>query len=714
MKKNRIYKDLDSFIIRYPQSFFSYEDNNEILDDKNFIEAIMLASPDLHKRILDYKDGKIKKETDINKLFISINKYWNRYRTRSTPFGALSGVSLGKISSKNEILINENKKIISILDMDYLYNLYLYVSKIENVNQVLTYYPNPSIYKLSKEFRFIERSKLNNEIDYKISSIERSKELSVILKKSIKGIKINEIRDYLLGLEIWDIEDVEEYIIELIDSQVLVSELEPNLLGEEYLVRLDKVLTSYNISHPIVSDIKDLKNILDKININSKVKYEDFIELKNVLNTIGVKYKEKNLIYSISSREFAKCDIGQNIVDEIVDGIVFLFKILPIKNRKSSTIEEFVNKFKERYEEQKVSLLEVLDPDIGLGYPINSYENSYENSIIKDLILFKENKERKIEWDNTRRVILNKILNSSSKNEIILTENDFQNMDNSSIDYPQMMHAHFEIVNDETIVLNFAASGSGIKLISRFYRLDNKIEDFIKKLSICEKNYENRADITYVTEIPRISNINLRNSLSNYELNIFTFSCLEEKKQIKLEDLEIFVRENKLIFFSKKIKKEIEPVLYSAHNYQTSKFNLYKFLCDCQIYNTELFTLNINFPLNVKHVPRIKYKNIILRKETWSIDLEDFKNKPINKENVLKIIEYYEIPRYILISEYDNEMYIDFEDDIHMNIFIIMLKKNKAMILTEFIFDEKGSIFKDKLNNKFKHEIILPLIKNEK
>ncbi|QDZ60761.1 hypothetical protein EVD19_08945 [Elizabethkingia meningoseptica] len=62
--------------------------------------------------------------------------------------------------------------------------------------------------------------------------------------------------------------------------------------------------------------------------------------------------------------------------------IPFFNKISPLQNR--GNLMEFINKFYEKYEFQEIPLLEVLDRDIGIGFPVNN-GHIIKNEFIDDL-----------------------------------------------------------------------------------------------------------------------------------------------------------------------------------------------------------------------------------------------------------------------------------------------------------------------------------------
>lgn len=112
--------------------------------------------------------------------------------------------------------------------------------------------------------------------------------------------------------------------------------------------------------------------------------------------------------------------------------IPFFNRISRVQNR--SNLVEFIDKFYEKYEFQEISLLEALDRDIGIGFPVSS-GHTIKNEFIDDLKKFISSKDT-ISKSNTvlnhfENIISAKIIESFRKNRQVveLEDNDFTDND---------------------------------------------------------------------------------------------------------------------------------------------------------------------------------------------------------------------------------------------------------------------------------------------
>lgn len=88
-----------------------------MIKELNFEEAIAIASNDLYQNL--------NKENSIDRLILQ--KYLIRASTRCTPFGLFSGVSKGKLSEENNLVLSDYKKK-SMVDIQWLYKI---IKKVE-------------------------------------------------------------------------------------------------------------------------------------------------------------------------------------------------------------------------------------------------------------------------------------------------------------------------------------------------------------------------------------------------------------------------------------------------------------------------------------------------------------------------------------------------------------------------------------------------------
>ncbi|UOQ52375.1 lantibiotic dehydratase family protein [Hymenobacter cellulosivorans] len=689
------------------------------LQKKEFREALYIASRDLYFEMLRYEKGEIKKEKEIESLEKTLLKYWLRMQSRTTPFGKFSGISMVNIGDKNNIVYSDNNPS-TRLDMAALCLIIDHFERNEILKDHILYYPNDSMYLIGDKIRYIEYTSKLNTYEYQISTVDRSTYLENVIKESRKGASRTELHKALARLdETLENEDITAFLTELVDSKILVSELTPCLTEPDNLSRILDILKAKSVHSPLVENLNEINTIIQAINYPNANRdlialYEDIIRKIKLFN-LSFDY---NKIFQVDTKTiFSNAELDKSIVDEVVEAVNFCVKINPFPS-KSPELETFKNKFIERYESQMVNLLKVMDSDAGIGYP--AYESNYSNSLIESLALpVKGNKIVTKRWStNFEKIILEKIIDSqkNNKKEVDLSESDF-NVVGSNRTY-NTFGCLFEVLNnDGLILLNSFGDNSGAKLMSRFSYLDRNIVTLIKQITDKDNSVNDNiidAELLYLPN-PRHGNIIGRpQGVREYDITCLSASDNDENLCLPISDLLVGVVNNRIVLKSSRLNKELNVYHTNAFNYSFTDLPVFKFLGDLQYQRNYVSGFSFS-NIGLDHMPRIKYKNVILSLATWTINTKLIRKKILNKsveESANMIVDEFSLPEKILHCQSDNELYIDLNDISCCRLFIEIIMKNETVIIKEFLFDSKCSLITDSDNNNYRNQFNISLFKN--
>lgn len=254
--KNIPYRFHDTIVVRtpaYPQQLGATA--AEIFDFfKTGIprEALYLASPVLFHEYQKWLEGKPFPEKEKEKLLYALTRYYYRMRTRCTPFGLLATVSTtgwGDGDSRIVLADLEQVERRNRLDMFTACNIQEKLMAHVDVLQHLTFYPNASIYPVGDDIRYIEYKPKGELRSHEITSVQYSEYLELILNFSRKGVRLRDIANMLVPHEIeW--EEGFEFAQQLVDAQILVSEMDPNTTGEHFFERIIRILRRIQTEAP--------------------------------------------------------------------------------------------------------------------------------------------------------------------------------------------------------------------------------------------------------------------------------------------------------------------------------------------------------------------------------------------------------------------------------------------------------------------------------
>ncbi|MCW3466965.1 lantibiotic dehydratase [Chitinophaga nivalis] len=680
------------------------------------LEAIFLSSPELYDQIRKYQAGELKKEKDIWKLTRAVYKYFARMTTRCTPYGLFAGCALGKTTAgTTDIRIGniESHRRYSRLDMNIVCELVEAVIALPGVKPQLSYTSNNSIYIVGDQLRYIDYTSARKLRFYNIVEITVSEPLMSILAFCKTAVSYTQILDFLMeqtGEEV-SREEAAAFLDELIDTHLLVSNLEPTITGEEYFAILIRRLSVLNIDPAVVAHIREIENLLHAEDTGT----EKYYEIRKLLGLL-IETSIKDIVQTDLFVETPVNVMDKKLLDDLGESIAQLTVMSRINNNPD--LESFTRRFFERYEMQEVPLNIALDPDTGIGYGQNSANRVNHTPLVDDIHIAADLPPFKPEWTNVRQFQAAK-LNTAFKtgnDEIVITEEELKSLGNQQ-PMPASFCAMGSFINQPDscdFQLAVAYGPTGANILGRFCSGDAELTNKVKEMLAYEEQQEKDAIFAEIVHLPqsRVGNILMRPRLREYEIHFLGTSDIDDDKIITINDLVIYHNGKQLILKSKRLNKRIIPRLSTAHNFSSGNLGIYKFLCDLQ---AQGMVTNVGWDWNVFHqevfLPRVRYKNIILQRARWNMSRNDDCFNPKTEEideakfNVFR--EQHRMPRYVYLSEGDNELILDLSNELCMAILSEQLKKSGRLSLIECLHDRDNCLVKHEVG-VHTHEIVIP------
>lgn len=730
MKPNSI-KCFDTFVLRtplYPIHFYtnllneySSEKLIKAYGEKFVKDAIQIASPELvsqfEKFIRSPKDFPINKKI---KLELALLKYIARLSSRATPFGTFAGCNTGKLTNTTNIALDaiETHEVYTQFDMQYWINLLQDISKKKEIQKQLIYYPNSSLYKIAHFYRYIEYQYVNKKREHKLSSFKSNEILETIINATKLGLHFNEILHLIIEDET-EIDEAEEFLLELINNQILVNEIDACVTGDLESKRVTTILneiSDFTIEYGILEEMSSLVEKRGFIT-NFAATYDN---LKKIITKLDTPFEEKYILQTDLYKKTKTSTLNKNTSNKITKALKFLSKIR--NNRENTNLAEFKKTFQRRYETREMPLSLVLDSELGIGYLQNKYSNdshpildSFSFQNVNDTNNFFEN-WTKIDYTLEKKL---KTAISNFDNEIILTEKDFDFNESEIQNIPDTFSVLIEVISEndnEIISIESSGNYSAAKLIGRFCNGDEAIHNLAKEIIQKETALNPNKILAEIVHLPqsRTGNILRRPNLRTYEIPYLANSMVAKKNQINSEDLYLSIKNNAVVLTSKALQKEIIPCLSNAHNYSYNAIPVYHFLSDLQGQTKQLLP-NFSWGILENHYnyfPRVSYSNVILSKEKWIIEYEEVERftkisdikKAFSDFTVWKNNK--KMPKYVNLVNDDNTLLLDLELEIGLILFLNSITPKSKIILEEFLFANNSPV-KDANNNSFANQFIL-------
>lgn len=689
-----MYNSLSTFLLRTPYfSVSALADFEKRLNEPVFREMLQIASPDLSVGIDKGKDN----------VQYSAYRYYQRACTRSTPFGLFAGCSVGTFGGEyTNILLSPHKayRRTTRLNMNFISALTQLLEREKKIRAQLHYFPNSSMYPVGNYYRYMEYYYQKTR---RVHQIENSEYIQKILTLAKGGKLISELAVILVDDDI-AMEEASEFILELIDEQVLVSELELAVTNTQPLNRLIDIIKGLpNTDSPIINILSTIDTQLDNIDQQSIGNTVDifFETIKNIDKT-KQKVEIKYLFQTDLFKPVQQATVSLNILKSIQQVLIFLNKITP--SNTQTNLDRFKENFVKRYEYQEMPLLFVLDNELGIGYGDNI--SSDINPLINDLLIPYNTSQSNVLQSPIHSILLQKCQQSFQK-VVELTDEDVKDIEVKWDDLPPTMSVVCEILQDNEqghlCHIKSISGPSAASWLGRFCHLDDQIMNHT--LAIIEKEAQMHPDVIFaeIVHLPesQARNALLRPVLRSYEIPYLAKAGVSEEFELKPDDLYISVKGDRIILRSKRLNKEIIPRMSNAHNYSGQKsMSVYHFLCDMQHQNGR-DGLWFNWDIAVRkldYLPRVIYKNCILARARWIIHGKEINTIiPIKDDDelLLKIKEWKtnrNIPDRVVLSEGDNELYIDMNNPLSIRAWLSVVKKCQYFTLVEFLFDQETAI----------------------
>ncbi len=704
---------LDTLIYRHPVNPFKHE----VIDR----QMLYLASPVLLEEQL--------KGSENEKTTLSLKKYQQRASTRCTPFGLFAGCGTAMWAPQSSIEKQATSRH-TRLDMNVVCEIAALLASHPVIKTQLTYYTNNSLYKVADKYRYVEYTLKNKSRHYQITSIDVAEHISDLLSLTAKGANYGSLISCLLN-HTGSSEEAESFVNELIEAQVITTNLYPNVTGTEFYTiilntlkdiaentRSAEIENIYRLLAEIDADIKTIDRHFD-----AEVETYRFIYAK--LQQLLQHLTEENLFQADLYYQTDTATVNTTIQSQLSDAISFLDKLY--HDYEPENLKKFKENFQNQYEEQELPLLQVLDTASGIGYLRK--DTTGINPIVDDIYASGEAESVfDIKWSSTSSLLLKKIIHAKVNNltEIQLTDEDLKNRkETAKTTLPPSMPVFFTVVHNtrNTVYLKQAGGSSASNLLGRFAHGNSEISGIIDRVTEHEINFHAGKIMAEIVHLPesRVGNILLRPHIHQYEIAYLANSTKEKEQIIDPNDLLISVKNNKIILRSRTHQKEIIPRLTSAHNFSMSTLPVYQFLCDIQsqYYSKSGFSFNWgHLAGEFGFLPRVCYKNTILSPAQWNIGKEKVEEisdclKQYEQSKIKAWQNSLHLPDRFLLSDGDNELFVDTSDMLSVKAFASAIKKRDRAVLHESLFDEKDPLITDRNGNSYTNELIGILLNHE-
>jgi hypothetical protein len=332
-------------------------------------EAVFLASPHLCEALDRWARKERSNEGDGAKVVRSFVSYFARLAGRATPFGLFAGCSTGTVGRQTTLALDgrETYRRHTRPDMDYLSALVGALEGDAAAREVLCYQPNSSLYRAGGQVRYAEARLDGAGRSYHLVALEETEHLMATLERASGGAPLGDLATALVDRDV-SREEARAFVDELAASQVLVSDLGPNVTGEEaihgLIARLSESAETQPVAHRLASVRDDLARIdADGVGGSDPARYA---AIRAALEQLPARPEPARLFQVDMTKPAAGLSLGPAVVAEVERGLDILRRIA--RPSAHDSLRAFRDRFLERYEGAEVPLVEALDEEQGIGF----------------------------------------------------------------------------------------------------------------------------------------------------------------------------------------------------------------------------------------------------------------------------------------------------------------------------------------------------------
>ena len=690
-------------------------------------EAIFIASRDLEARLkvwLASPDGE-----PGRKIELALLRYFIRSCARATPFGMFAGCSVGGIGSSTRLAVAPNCHRHTRLDMDYLFALADSLSRDPQVQPHLRFSPNSSLYRVAGRARYLEVRRKDKGWSHHRTSLAVPDYLEAVLARAGDGATPAELVRALLDHDPQATHaEAAEYVAELIEQQVLVSELTPAVSGPESLVwlidRLGQLPAGTATNR--LEHVRDALRTLDSAGPGASP--DRYRAIAGQLESVSAKLDESRMFRVDLLRPSAGATLGENVIAEITRGVELLRRLTP--NPTEDALAAFREAFSARFGDtpvtREIPLAEALDDETGVSFGEGG--GTIEASSLLEDLPASPPAPRQLTWGPRDQYLLARMtaVLARGEGELVLSDEDVERLAvPGPLPLPDAFSAMARIgaVSDEAVgrgefqlFLAGATGPSGARALGRFCHADPDLAAAVAGHLAAEEALSRGAVFAEIVHLPEgpLGNLVSRPALRPYEIPYLGRSVAPAERQLPLSDLRVSLQGQRIVLRSAKLGREVLPRLTTAHNFANSH-GIYTFLCALQQQGVAGDLAWDWGPLaSSAFLPRIVRGRLVLSRARWRLSTAEIAALIDHEEHGrLDAIQHWRrerrLPRWICLSHFDNELPIDLDNPLLMQVMLSELKGSTEATIIE-MFPQPDQLCARGQSGRYVHEIIVPFV----
>jgi len=677
-----------------------------------FRQAIFVSSKELYDQYYKLKSANAISDEELKRFLITFFKYYSRMASRSTPFGIFAGTSLLTVADGPTKFSFDPDKFNVKVQLN-LYPISKLIRQIDtsqgDLYSKVRYYVNNTLYIIGERIIYVEQFDKNGLPASNLNSILLNEYTASALDTAKNGATIDELIKQIPNQEI-SLDRKLNFIKSLIHSQILVNEFFPSVSGDDFVADFLGQAKKQSFSNLLSEEISTVTELIKRIErVGDLSLIQKFSEEENDRSLLKI----KNILKTDLTINMSSYSINRKVIENICETS---YELLSIKEPygPDPDLHSFMARYNEKFEQREMPLMVALDPNYGVGYGIIVNGSADYMPLIENVTTIHQTINFSYPKPQKHDLIVQKVFRKfiEEKHSIVKIDEYVNQMLDTSKNVPRKNVTTStcifgSILSDSTEatdnldfkflpVLNHSPFAA--RMLARFANGDVGVKEQLRKIAVEEQEVNPHIILAEVVTIPdaEYANICLSPVIRKYEIPYISNAGVGNEFQININDITVAVRDGRVVLRSIRLDKEIMPCFSNSYNI-TKATPVYRFLADvCTQSMTYGYNWNWGAYAEETHLPRVEYKNFILQRERWTVKKEkvNYDNCSELKPHIERLQKNLNLPRYLVLADGDNELFLDIENPICRYILGKEINK-KDVLLYEFLHHPRNCFLKE-------------------
>ncbi|HEX8348326.1 MAG TPA: lantibiotic dehydratase, partial [Hymenobacter sp.] len=432
------------------------------------------------------------------------------------------------------------------------------------------------------------------------------------------------------------------------------------------------------------------------------------------LRELGVETQSSNFFQVDFTRSaHGELALSEATVQKTLQAIAALSRLSAAETMQERHLREFRSAFMEKYETAEVSLAEVIDGEVGIGFPVlSSFGNISKDLHAHAYIQGKPVEKHQEPWHAYLQGQYERVLKQGGQ-ILDLKDEDIAKFPPKVNQLAPTFAAMLSLIScneRDQIYLQSVGGTTANNLLGRFGDLDRSLGDLCQIIADKEQTLLPDAVLAEIVHLPegRVGNILQRPVLRKYEIPYLSGSSVGGEQSLPVADLTVAVEGSTIVLRSRKLGEKVVPRLSNAHNYAAHALPVYHFLCAVQHQGKGALGIDWGeWAEGVTFLPRVTYKGVILQAASWKFSHEDFvpvltAADPL--EALRTFFDYWKLPASVAITQADNQLVCHTGRKEYRELFLQEVRKTKSIQVVEWLH-----FAKDTDGQPYTHQVVVPL-----